>query len=75
MARNKPPPASLGAVMPYEISRVEQLRALYAELPPASQFMLHAYIDPALEAARKALADNDAVAMLYAYKGLKRITE
>lgn len=61
---------SLGEALPREIKRCQELLVHYAEIGPAGNFGAM-MIRKDIEAALKAIAEGDTVAMIFAYKALK----
>ncbi len=62
---------SLGEALPQEISRCQELLAVYQNIGPAGFFgagILKAHLDAGV----KALAEGDVVAMIRAYEELKK---
>lgn len=62
---------SLGEALPREMARVrDELMPLYIQIGPPGQFAL-ALMRQSLDAAAKAMAEGDVVAMLRAHEDLK----
>ena len=61
---------SLGEAFPREMTRVRALAQVYAQAGPAAGYAL-AGMNRDLDAAQKALAESDVVAMVRIYKDLK----
>lgn len=61
---------TLGDALPKQIARCQELLAEYAALGPVGEFG-YAMIKHDIDAAVKATADGDVVAMLRAYEALK----
>ena len=64
---------SLGEALPAEMARVRDMIPIYLESGPGAVFAV-AMMRASLDAAAKAMAENDVVAMLRAYEDLKGYT-
>lgn len=65
---------TLGDALPREIARVQELHALYVSLGPDGLFGATT-MRLALEAASRAMIEQDLAAMIAAYRDLQKFTE
>ena len=66
--------SSLGEELPREMTRVRGLIPMYTEIGPPGMFAV-TMMNAALDAAQKALAEGDVIAMLRVYEELKGFHE